>query len=111
MMITKKKKKGNLMKDLFFKVLFTSAAIILPAINTANAASTNIFDKPQTKFQEFMDFLNAFVPHLVALAVIVGGIGLMFPKAMRLDASVWKGVIFGAIIIGSADGIASWLSK
>ncbi len=98
----------------FNSVFFTTGMVLVCAVSVLfpelASAATDIFAKPTSKFDAFMEWVNAFVPHLVVLSIIVGGLGLMFPKAMRLDASVWKGIIIGAIIIGSADAIATFLT-
>lgn len=87
------------MKNLYGFILFS----ILSGAAKANEA----FDKTENLAEEILDFLTGpFVTTVLAIAIVVAG--LFLAKGRGNPTLMW-GILFGAILIGSAAQIASWL--
>ena len=87
------------MKKLYSLLLFS----LLSGVANANEA----FDKTENLAEEVLDFLTGpFVTTILAIAIAVAGIFLL--KGRGNPTLMW-GILFGAILIGSAAQIATWL--
>lgn len=87
------------MKKIYSLMLFS----LLSGVANANEA----FDKTENIAEEFLEFMTGpFVTTFLALAIVVAGLFLV--KGRGNPALMW-GILFGAILIGSASQIATWL--
>lgn len=88
------------------KKLFISAYLSLFSA-FAMAEDNEAFSKVENKAQEFLDFLTGpIVTTALAIAIVIAGI--LLARGRGNPALNW-GIIFGAILIGSASQLASWL--
>lgn len=83
---------------LAFSTLFTSAAF---------AEENEAFSKVENKFEAVLEFLTGpIVTTILAILIVVAG--LLLARGRGNPQLNW-GIIFGAILIGSATQLASWL--
>lgn len=93
------------MKNKITKLSIASLFLFNSAVSLA--AENEAFSKVENKFDEILEFMTgSIVTTFLAICIVVAGI---FLARGRGNPTLMWGILLGAILIGSASQIASWL--